>query len=517
MSKYEPTIGLEIHAELKTKSKMFCASPNGFGLEKEPNVNVCPVCTGQPGTLPVINEEAVKKVLKTASALNCEIPESAKFDRKNYFYPDLPKGYQISQYDKPLSLNGFLEIGGSRVRIRRIHLEEDTGKLVHPAGANYSLVDLNRAGVPLMELVTEPDIKSGWEARKFCQELQLILRYLDVSDADMENGQMRCEVNVSLREAAEQRGNEAAEQRGNEAAELRGNGTRNGVENLGKKVEIKNLNSFRAVEHAIDYEIKRQSEALESGEKIIQETRGWDDAKGVTVSQRMKEEAHDYRYFPEPDLPPLTGLAVISRQLAAEIPELPSVKRLRFAKQYGLPLNDIEVLVVDKNLAQYFEEVASELEEWSCSAEPKINTGKSAKLAVNYLITEIPRIADSLKASGYILSGKITPENFAEFVKLTVQGVISSSGAQAVLKEMFISGADPSHIIKEKDLGQVSDEEELNSIVAEVLSQNEKVAADYKKGKKNALMFLVGKVMAASHGKANPQVVQKLLEERLKQ
>ncbi len=497
---YEPTIGLEIHVELKTKSKMFCNCVNAFGLEKEPNVNICPVCTGQPGVLPVINEEAVKMVLKTGLALNAKIPEFSKFDRKNYFYPDLPKGYQISQYDKPLTEGGYLDIGEgndfSRIKIRRVHLEEDTGKLVHPKGADYSLVDFNRAGVPLMELVTEPDIKSGSQARKFCQELQLILRYLGVSDADMEKGQMRCEVNISLRELKTQNSKLKTEK-----------------SILGTKVEIKNLNSFRAVEKSIDYEIKRQAEELEAGKKIIQETRGWDDVTGITVAQRTKEEAHDYRYFPEPDLPPLTQLSVISQQLSVKMPELPAQRRARFAKEYSLPVGDIEILVANKELGDFFEAAVSELKNWEKDSQPKIEAAKLIKLTANYLVTELQKLFYQSNQSFEDL--KITPENFAEFIKLIAQGVVSSSGAQAVLKEMFVSGADPSHIVSEKDLGQVSDEEELIKAVDEVLSQNPGPAADYKKGKQNVLMFLLGKVMAATRGKANPQLAAEILKKKI--
>ncbi len=489
---YSPTIGLEIHVELKTKSKMFCDTPNGQGLEKEPNINICPVCTGQPGTLPVINEEAVHMVLKTGLALNAKIAAFSKFDRKNYFYPDLPKGYQISQYDKPLVEGGYLDVAegnkSERIRIRRVHLEEDTGKLVHPKGASYSLVDLNRAGVPLMELVTEPDIKTSEQARKFCQELQLILRYLGVSDADMERGQMRCEVNISL----------------------------SGTKELGVKVEIKNLNSFRAVEKSIDFEIKRQAEELDSGKKIIQETRGWDDAAGITVSQRTKEEAHDYRYFPEPDLPPMVGLDKLAQKLVNEMPELPDAKRSRLVKEYGLPKGDVEVLVQNKNLAGYYEEVCSEFENTEYSGKfLKEEHVKLCKLAVNYLITEIPRIAASLQEIEYKLENKITPENFAEFVVLTYQGKVSSSGAQTLLAEMFKTGADPSHIIEEKDLGQVSDESELHKIAQNVIMENVKTVADYKRGNVNALQYLVGQVMRASKGKANPQLAAEILKKEI--
>ncbi len=489
---YEPVIGMEIHAELKTQSKMFCSCLNGFGLEKEPNVNICPVCSGQPGTLPVINEEAVHMVIKTGLATNCRVNDFSKFDRKNYFYPDLPKGYQISQYDKPLTENGYLDLSDDenkqeRIRIKRIHLEEDTGKLVHPKGADYSLVDLNRAGVPLMELVTEADIRSGAQARQFCQEFQLILRYLGVSDGDMEKGQMRCEVNISLREK--------------------------GAEKFGTKVEIKNLNSFRVVEKSIDYEIKRQTEALEEGGKLVQETRGWDDASSTTFSQRLKEEAHDYRYFPEPDLPPLNNLVALGEKLKAEITELPAQKRERFKKEYQLSKDDAEILVANFELGNYFERVISELENWSKDAQPQFKLAKAVKLAGNYLITELQKLL--YKSEKTIADLKITAENFAEFIKLVLQGVVSSSGAQTLLKEMFENGADPSNIIKEKNLGQVSDEEELMEAVLDILSQNPGPIQDYKKGKQNVLMFLVGKVMAKTRGKANPQMVIEMITKQL--
>jgi len=530
--RYEPVIGIEVHVELRTKTKMFCSCENGFGQEREPNVHICPVCTGQPGTLPVINQEAVKKVIQTALALNCNIPEFSKFDRKNYFYPDLPKGYQISQYDQPLSKNGYLEISvgngyseqnnfqfpisnfqtnsksqvsnSKRIRITRIHLEEDTGKLVHPSGVDYSLADYNRAGVPLMELVTEPDIRSGLEAKKFCQELQLILRYLNVSDADMEKGQMRCEVNISIRPIDD----------GLRPEVLAVDGSPLPIDRpLGTKVEIKNLNSFKAVERGIDYEIKRQAEALESGGKIIQETRGWDDGKQMTISQRVKEEAHDYRYFPEPDLPPLNQLEVISEKLKVEMPELPNARRARFADEYKLPPSDIEILVTQKELGDFFECVVGELKEWAKFAEPKIDAARAVKLAANYLITELQKLF--VQSGKNFADLKITAENFAEFVKLTAQGVVSSSGAQRVLAEMFATGADPSHVVEDKGLAQVSDEEELEKAVAEVISQNPGPVGEFRAGKAKALMFLIGKVMAATQGRANPQIVEEILKKRL--
>ncbi len=537
MAKYEPVIGLEVHIELKTKTKMFCGCENGFGLESEPNIHICPVCTAQPGSLPVINFEAVKMVLETALALNCQISEVSKFDRKNYFYPDLPKGYQISQYDAPLSQNGYLDLSSvgnynetekseirnpkfetnlndqdakfKRIRIRRIHLEEDTGRLVHPPGTDYSLVDLNRAGVPLMELVTEPDIHSAQEAKKFCQELQLILRYLGVSDADMEKGQMRCEVNISLRKITEGRGNGTR----TDADVLRDSASsQRGSVPLGTKVEIKNLNSFRAVERGIEYEIKRQEEALGFGEKIVQETRGWSEPKQMTISQRSKEEAHDYRYFPEPDLPPLEPREILKEIKA--LPELPQGRRKRFSEEYKLTSEDIEVLVSRKELGDYFECAASELKDWAKTAQPSIEPEKAVKLGANYLITELQKLlAQSDKAFGDL---KITPENFAEFIKLTAQGVVSSSGAQSVLAEMFKTGADPSHVIEEKELGQMNDEQELELAVVETISQNPGPVQDFKKGKKKALMFLVGKVMAQTKGRANPQMAEEILKRRLK-
>jgi aspartyl-tRNA(Asn)/glutamyl-tRNA(Gln) amidotransferase subunit B len=495
---YEPVIGMEVHAELKTKSKMFCGCANGLGQELEPNANICPVCTGQPGSLPAINKEAVKMVIKAGLALNCQIAEDSFFERKNYFYPDLPKGYQISQYQKPLCFEGNLEINGKKIGITRIHLEEDTGKLTHPKGENYSeqdarysLVDFNRAGVPLMELVTEPDLRSGVDARNFCQELQLIFRYLGISDADMEKGQMRCEVNISLWKPSSGE--------------------------FGTKVEIKNLNSFKVVEKAIDYEIKRQTEVLAAGEKIIQETRGWDENKGATFSQRIKEEAHDYRYFPEPDLPPLTQLSSISQKLLVEMPELPARKRVRFGNEYGLPGGDIEILINNSESADYFEEVCSELTQTEHESKKfeEEELKKLYKLSVNYLITEIPRVVEKLQVTSYKLQEKITPENFAEFIVLIFQEKISSSGAQKVLEEMLKTGADPSHIIESQDLGQVSDAETLDKMVEEVIAENPQPATDFKAGKEASLQFLVGQMMKKTKGKANPKVVADILREKL--
>ena len=525
--KYLPTIGLEIHVELKTKTKMFCSCLNDPN-ERHPNVNICPICLGHPGTLPVINGGAIRKVIKTGLALNCQIPEYSKFDRKNYFYPDLPKGYQISQLYEPLCVNGYLEIKGSpegkqasygvkKIRIREVHLEEDTGKLVHPEGTDYSLVDFNRAGIPLMELVTEPDIGSAKEARKFAEELQLILRYLGVSDVDMEKGQMRVEVNISVSKDNK----------------------------LGTKVEIKNLNSFKAVEKGIEYEIKRQQELLQSDKKIIQETRGWldeaiassrpftaarvDDVKGITVSQREKEEAHDYRYFSEPDLPPLHFPKEFIQEIKSEIPELPRQRKERLKKEYNLLDKDAEIFVFNKALGEYFEKVVSEFEP---NLSPKALSGL-IKLATNYLISDLQGLLKNLP----ITSDKflITPENFAEFValitergeqsepregedersSLTYEDKMSSKIAKIVLLEMFKTGEDPSNIIEEKGLSQIIDQVEIKKIIEEIVSQNQKAVEDYKSGKETAFQFLIGQAMAATQGKINPEMLNRILRQSL--
>jgi len=480
---YKPTIGLEIHAELKTNSKMFCSCKNDSD-EKRPNFNICPVCTAQPGTLPVANEDAIKKVIKTGLALNCKIAEDSKFDRKNYFYPDLPKGYQISQYDQPLCAGGFLEIDGHKIRITRIHLEEDTGSLNHPDGADYSLVNLNRAGVPLMELVTEPDITSGIEARKFAEELQRIFKYLGVSDADMEKGQMRVEVNISISKG----------------------------EKLGTKVEIKNLNSFKVVEKAVDFEIKRQEEVLEADEKVIQETRGWHDKKEITFSQREKEEAHDYRYFPEPDLPPMHFDEKYIEEIKAVLPELPQQKRERFAKEYGLDEKSVEFFVDNKDLSEYFEKVISELGEWLSVEKIKENK-KVYKLASNYLISDVQGLLAGKEFTEKDF--KVTPENFGEFVKMIYKEEISSKVAKMVLSDMFNTGSDPSSIVDENNWRQMSDNSELEKIIKSVVEKNPKAVADYKAGKQNSLQFLAGQIMKETRGTAKPETVHEILKKIL--
>jgi aspartyl-tRNA(Asn)/glutamyl-tRNA(Gln) amidotransferase subunit B len=486
--KYIPVIGMEIHVELKTKSKMFCACKNGLGMEKEPNINICPVCTAQPGTLPVANLEAIRFVQKAGLALNCQIAEASKFDRKNYFYPDIPKGYQISQYDQPLCEHGHVAINGKEVGITRIHMEEDTGKSVHPKGAEYSLIDFNRAGVPLMELVTEPDIETGKEARLFCQKLQQIFRYLEISDADMERGHMRCEVNISLHKEGEEKLS-------------------------GTKAEIKNLNSFRVVEKAVDFEIIRQAEILEKGEKVIQETRGWDEARGETVAQRKKESAHDYRYFPEPDIPPMRFDAGYVDELKKELPELPDAKTRRFVEEYGLSSENVSVITAERELAGYFEEVVSELKEKKKSGELESDEEKSIKLAANYMVSELQK--HLVKNNETIKNIKITPENYAELIWHLADGKINSSAGQAVLEEMYATGGDPSQIIESKNLAQMSDSSELEKIVEEVLAKNQKSVEDFKAGKQNALQFLMGQVMMMTKGKANPGVVMEMLRKKL--
>ena len=504
MAKYESVIGLEIHAELKTKTKMFCASKNDPD-ERHPNVNICPICTGQPGTLPVINKEAVNQVIKVGLALNSKISEITKWDRKNYFYPDLPKGYQISQYDEPICLGGELIIPGQnkKVRITRVHLEEDTGRLIHFGHIGHSLVDFHRAGVPLMELLTEPDMHLGEEASAFAQELQLILKYLGVSDANMEKGQMRVEANLSLKPV--------------------------GSNKLGTKVEIKNLNSFKAVRDAIDCEIKRQSELLSEGKKVIQETRGFDESKGETFSQRIKEESHDYRYFPEPDLSPLRIDLGTIEEIKATMPELPSQKRTRFKNNYRLNNDQINIFVNNEKLANYFENVVSEFMNWDKEGLdkdslliPELNASPHfiekekqliINLSANYLLSDFLGLLN--EASAEIDDTKITAENFAELVCLIHRSVITSRAAKDVLKEMWATGKDPSQVIREKDLVQVKDSGEIEKAAEKIIQENQTAVSDYKKGKEASIQFLVGQVMKETRGKANPETVSEVLKKLL--
>ena len=480
--KYFPKIGLEIHIELKTNSKMFCSCPND-PEERHANLNICPICLGQPGTLPTINEEAIKKVIKVGLALNCQISEFSQFDRKNYFYPDLPKGYQISQFYYPLCKNGFLEIDERKIKIREIHLEEDTGSLVHFQKEGYSLVNFNRAGIPLMELATEPDITSAIEAKKFAQELHLLMHYLNVSDADMEKGQMRVEANISLSKERDK---------------------------LGTKVEIKNLNSFKALQEAIEYEIKRQAEVLDGGGKIIQETRGWDENRKITVSQREKEYSSDYRYFPEPDLPPLKISTQLINEIKAQIPELPQEKRKRFKREYGLEEEAIGFFVYNKKLSQYFEKVISEFPPHL----PPQKLSALIRLTSNYIISDLRGLLK--KASIEEEEFLISPAHFAKFISLIEEGKISSRIAKKLLEEMFGTGKDPIKLIEEKNLLQITDEKEIEKIVKIVISENPRAVSDFKNKKESALQFLIGQVMARTKGRANPQVVSKILERILR-
>ncbi len=474
---YKPTIGLEIHCELRTESKMFCDSPNNPD-ETRPNFNVCPICLGHPGTLPVINQEAIKAVLKLGLAVGGKIPPVSRFDRKSYFYPDLPKGYQISQYKQPLVEGGNL-LG---VRITRVHLEEDTGRLIHSPDGKSSLVDFNRAGVPLMELVTEPDIHSAEEAVAFAKELQLILRYLGISEANMEKGQMRIEVNISVSKDNK----------------------------LGTKVEIKNLNSFKTLEEAISQETKRQIEILESNKTVKQETYGtamamkWE-GNSVTL-QRSKEEAHDYRYFPEPDLPPLDLTKFDLEDLKFFLPQLPAVKRIRFGQQYGLTPVQIEILIEDNCVACYFEEAAKKFKSLTQNYNPLV--------LYNYLTSDLFGLMTEHGVNIY--DTKIKPKQLGELVTLIVDNKISSRIAKDVLKEMFLTGLDAEQIIQEKGLSQISDEEVIKKTIEEVIKENTAAVGDYQKGKANALQFLIGQAMKKLKGQANPEILKNLFEKYLR-
>ena len=482
---YEPVIGLEIHVELKTKTKMFCQSRND-PLELHPNMNICPVCMAHPGTLPVINRDAVDKVISVGLALNGTIPEFSQFDRKHYFYPDLPKGYQISQYQHPLVSGGWLDIGVRSIHITRVHLEEDTGRLIHDPKTHSSLVDFNRAGVPLMELVTEPDLRTGEEVIRFGEELQKILRYVGASDADMEKGQMRVEVNISLRPK--------------------------GTETFGTKVEIKNINSFKFASDAVDFEIKRQTALLEAGESVVQETRGWNEHNKESFSQRKKESAHDYRYFPEPDLPPLALSREMVDVIRAKVPELPAQKRVRFQIEYQLEPAIIEVIVRDRAFAEYFEEVVSELMQHDKETFKK-SEKNLVKIAAAILTQDFLRLLREKSAT--MLDIRVSQENFAEFVLYIAENKISNIAAKEVLEEMFASGDDPSDIINRKGLWQISDISELEDMVRRVIAHHETIVENIKHGKTASLQFLVGQIMKESHGKADPKIVQDLLRKQI--
>jgi aspartyl-tRNA(Asn)/glutamyl-tRNA(Gln) amidotransferase subunit B len=461
-SDWEVVIGMEVHVQPRTRSKMFCGCAIGT-LGDPPNSNVCEICLGMPGVLPVINKAAVEACLKTALALNCEIPRHTKFDRKNYMYPDLPKGYQISQYDLPMSTNGNLEVDGRRVRIRRVHLEEDTGKLIHAGDKLHkaweSFVDLNRAGVPLMEIVSEPDLRSADEARDYAVALRTLLRTIGASEADMEKGQLRAEPNISIRRA--------------------------GTEELGVKTELKNINSFRALHRAILYEVTRQTEVLESGGTVVQETRGWSEAEQRTFSQRSKEFAEDYRYFPEPDLPPLELDPAWIDELRRALPELPGARRARLVSEYGLPATDAVQIAADRELADLF--------------EGAVGAGADARPVANWIIGEIAP------------TGKIpTAEHLAELVKLVTAGSITREQAKEVLMESVESGRSPSHIVAEHGFAQVSDESTLEAEVRAVMAANPKAVEDYRAGKKQAIGALMADLKKRAP-QANPKVASELL------
>jgi aspartyl-tRNA(Asn)/glutamyl-tRNA(Gln) amidotransferase subunit B len=478
---YIADIGLEVHVELATRSKMFCSCAVVDPTTAEPNSSVCEVCMGMPGTLPVINENAVALAIKAALALHCEIQETSIFARKNYFYPDLPKGYQISQYEEPLAVDGYLDIctaeGEKTIRVRRAHLEEDTGKLTHVEkdGETYSLVDLNRAGVPLLEIVSEPDMHSVEDVRAYSRELRLLLRWLDVSSGDMEKGSMRFEANLSMRPA--------------------------GSKTLGTRVEIKNLNSFRAMEQAILYQMEMQSQILEKGEKVKQQTLGWSESENRTFSQRSKEEANDYRYFPEPDLPPLIVEDDWLYAIKKDMPELPNIKRARFETEYQLNPEDIERLVEEKAVCDYFE---------LCLL---IAPEQSPKTIANWLLGEV---FAWLNARGKPFEElMLSPERLTDLIYYIESGKINQNVGKTVLAEIIGTGKHPSMIIEEKGLQQVSEISIISDLVAEVLSDFPDEVSGYRAGKESVANWLFGQVIRASQGKANPQVVKTELKRQL--
>ncbi|MFP4514751.1 MAG: Asp-tRNA(Asn)/Glu-tRNA(Gln) amidotransferase subunit GatB [Parcubacteria group bacterium] len=498
--KYDIIIGLEIHAELKTKSKMFCSCNNlSDGLKA--NTAICPICLGHPGTMPVANFEAIKWTILCGLALNCKINKYSKFDRKNYFYPDLPKGYQISQYDLPLCYDGKLEIDGRNIDITRIHLEEDTGKLIHIGGD--SIIDFNRAGTPLMEMVTEPVIKSAQEAKKFCQRYQQVLRYLKISSADMEKGEMRCEANISLQE------------KGSWEYLRDGIITAKKGKALNPKVELKNLNSFKAIEKGIEYEIQEQAKKLDNGEDLEPETKGWDEKKQITIRQRKKESSADYRYFPEPDIPPIKITTELLNEIKQNLIELPQAKIKRFKKQYGFTEEMSETIVFDKEVANWIEQVISELRAWIDASDDswERQNKKLCKSAYNLLTTGLFQYLKKDKKS--ISDIKITAENFAELITLHYQGKINSTTLYDILKEMYKKGGDPTDIMEEKGLEQIDSEEKLKEVIAEIIKNYPKEFQEYKKGKEALLKFFIGQTMAKTKGKANPNKIQEILKEEL--
>ncbi|RCX13897.1 aspartyl/glutamyl-tRNA(Asn/Gln) amidotransferase subunit B [Fontibacillus phaseoli] len=475
-SKYETVIGLEVHVELHTKTKIFCGCSTEFGAP--PNSHTCPVCLGHPGVLPVLNRQAVDYAMKAAMALNCQIGDVSKFDRKNYFYPDSPKAYQISQFDQPIGENGYIdiEVDGvtKRIGITRLHLEEDAGKLTHVDGGYASLVDFNRVGTPLVEIVSEPDISSPEEARAYLEKLRAIMQYCDVSDVKMEEGSMRCDANISLRPQ--------------------------GQKELGIRAELKNMNSFRGVLRGLEYEQYRQAEILDDGGQVVQETRRWDEAQGKTFSMRGKEEAHDYRYFPDPDLVKIHIDQEWKDRIRASIPELPDARKARYASEYGLPDYDAGVITSSKPVADLFEN--------------SLSYTTDAKAVSNWIMGDL---LGYLNSNGLELAEvKLSGQGLGEMINLIEKGTISSKIAKTVFKEMLQSGKQPQQIVEEQGLVQISDEGAILDIVKEVVANNPASVQDYKAGKDKAIGFLVGQVMKQSKGKANPGLVNKLLVDVLK-
>ena len=478
--KYEAVIGLEVHTELQTTTKIFCGCKTSFGAE--PNTNVCPVCLGLPGVLPVLNKRVLEFAVRAGLALNCEISRFSKFDRKNYYYPDLPKNFQTSQFDLPICERGHLdiEVNGEKkqIRITRAHMEEDAGKLVHHGtsitDSDYSLVDYNRTGTPLLEIVTEPDMRSAKEAVAYLEKMRAILQYIGISDCRMEEGSLRCDANVSVRPV--------------------------GQKELGTKTEIKNINSFKGVEKAIEYEALRQAEILEDGGKIIQETRTWDEKEGVTKSMRTKEEANDYRYFPEPDLAPFTVSEEYIEDIRKTLPELPDERRERYIANFGLSSTDAQYMTNDKDTSDYFEKVVA--------------AGADPKPSVNWIMGEF---ASQLSNAGIeIAKAPVTPENLAKLLALIAKGTISGKIAKKVFAEMWKDGADPEEIVKAQGLVQISDTGALKELVVKVIANNPKAVEDFKAGKKKAVGALVGQIMKETKGKANPKVINELLNDELK-
>lgn len=482
---YEVIIGLEVHAQLLTRSKMFCPCSTDYA-GAPPNTHVCPICLGMPGVLPTINQKAVEFAIMSALALNCTISEYVRFDRKNYPYPDLMKGYQISQYDHPIGRHGWITIdtNGSkkRIGISRVHLEEDVAKLFHrttPWGESYSLIDVNRAGVPLLEIVSEPEISSPEEARQFLIKLRDILRYLGVSTGNMEEGSFRCDANISLRPS--------------------------GSTKYLPKVEVKNMNSFKAVFRALEYEAQRQRQVLEEGGKLIQETRGWVEEKGITAPQRSKEYAHDYRYFPEPDLPPLVFDTAWIEEIKFRLPELPEAKRDRFLSQYGLPLHDVNLLTASKALADYFE---SCLRIIASSSDSSVSL-KKAKEVSNWLLGDFSRFLNATNTE--IQDSKISPQHLVELLNLIDHGSLTGPAAKTVFEEMFHTGKPPAQIMAERELSQIGDTDEIKRVVKQVIANNSKAVSDYKAGKQPALTFLIGQAIKATKGRAQPSIVKGLI------